>query len=270
MISKKGFVSIAVIGILLALGSRSQSKTPSPLWHFKIEGMTHISMSPNGEYIIVACETEQLCGDGQYYVFDRYGNTITHDCIEGEITGVDVANNGAFSIGTPFGFKFSAKSYDIYENLDMKSPVESISVSGDGSTTVVGTRNEILIVDIFDMVDKKYTGEPINFTAISTNGEAVVAGTNDTIFLYCKSKRKWEDYSTDATITALAVSDNGSTIACGMTNKRVLILDPFLERQRTIGMREGIKNIAITADGSNFVCGDRSGLVYYYMVILLK
>jgi hypothetical protein len=53
MITKRG-ISLAVMGIFLVLGSVSTSRTLQPLWHFKIDDMTHFAMSANGEYIIVA------------------------------------------------------------------------------------------------------------------------------------------------------------------------------------------------------------------------
>ena len=163
----KRVISLAVMGVILVLGSVSTSRTFQPLWHFQIDDMTHLAMSANGEYIITACEKGPLCNEGQYYVFDQYGNTVNYGCIESEITVVDIADNGAFFIGTRTGYYFSPSSWRTFQEVDMGNIFKSVSMSENGQVAIAGTDKEILIFDYYGLKDREYVEQPINFTAIS-------------------------------------------------------------------------------------------------------
>ena len=100
MVMRKMVISIMVMGILLMSGSVTTFRTLTPLWHFQIEDMTGFAMSEKGEYFIVECGKGPLCEEGQCYVFDQYGNTVDHGCVEGEIIDVGIADDGIFFIRT--------------------------------------------------------------------------------------------------------------------------------------------------------------------------
>jgi len=260
---RKGFISVVVVGILLMSVNMSTSETLSPLWSYRIENMTDFAMSRNGEYVVVACETGPLCEKGQYYVFDRYGNTATHGCIEGEITAVDVADNGAFFVGTRTGYYFSSSSGRIHEDTDVGSMFESVSVSEHGEVVVAGTNKEILIFDSNGIRSRKEVSWPVSSTTINDSGDTVVAGTVDTIFLYKESTNKWLEHQTNSKSISLAVSDDGNTIICGMGTGTIWILDSELRIQKGFPV-SGLTSIAMTADGKYFVCGTRKGKIYYF------
>lgn len=146
MMMRKGLISAAVMGILLMAGSLSSAGGIAPLWSFKIDDMTDFALSRNGEHVIVACEKGPLCENGQYYVFDRYGETVKYGCIEGEITVVDIADNGAFFIGTRTGYYLSSDSGRIEQDLDMGSMFQSASISENGEAVIAGANKEMSLL----------------------------------------------------------------------------------------------------------------------------
>lgn len=260
---RRGFTSLVVIGILLVLGSVSSPKTIAPLWNYRIENMTSFAMSRNGEYIIVACEKGPLCEKGQFYVFDRYGNTVTHGCIDSEITAVDIADNSAFFIGTEKGYYFSSGSGEIQEDLEIRNLFESVSISENGEIVIAGTDKGIFILDNGGVKSRKEINQPINFTAISGSGDIAAAGTRDKIFLYKQSTNTWVERPTIAKVSAMAVSDNGNIIACGMITGMIWILDSQLNLQSQFKVQSRVTAITLTADGSHLVSGTREGEISY-------
>ena len=259
----KNIGSLVVIGLLLTLGSISSSKSIAPLWNYKIENMTDFAMSRNGEYVIVACERGPLCGEGQFYVFDRYGNTVTHDCVESAITTVDIADNGAFFVGTRSGYYFSSASGRILEETN-ESIFESVSMSENGEIVISGTNKEILICDTNGFKDRKEVSWPVSLTAVSASGDTAVATTKDRIFLYHKSTNSWKERPTNGTILDIAISDDGSTIACGMMTRFIWILDSELNLKMTFGVSVDPHYIDITSNGKYAVCGGRQGYIFYF------
>ncbi|MBU7015881.1 MAG: VCBS repeat-containing protein, partial [Theionarchaea archaeon] len=258
------FVSVAVMGILFMSGSVTTSETLEPLWRYKIENITNFAMSRNGEYIIVACEKGPLCEEKQYYVFDRYGNTVTYGCIDSEITVVEICDNGAFFIGTRTGYYLSSDSGRIYEDLDMGSIFQAASMSQNGEIVIAGTEKEILIFDKYSIKNVNEVGRPANFTAISASGDVAVAATNDGIFLHRESNDTWAELTANGTITALTVSGDGSTAICGMSTGMIWILDSQLKIQETLIIAGEVNSVAATIDGGEFVCGTRKGRISYY------
>ncbi|MGD2249492.1 MAG: FG-GAP-like repeat-containing protein [Candidatus Methanofastidiosia archaeon] len=256
-------MSLVIIGILLIFGSTSSSKTIAPLWNYKIENMTNFAISTNGEYIIVTCETGPLCEKGQFYVFDRYGNTVTHGCIDNEITVVDIADNGAFFIGTRSGYYFSSSSGRVLEDMKMGGIFESVSISKNGETVIAGTNKEILVFDGNGIRDRKETDRPAEFTDISDSGDMAVAGTKNMIFLYKKLDNIWEENPAHGNVRDLTISGNGSTIACNMTSSRfIYILNSQLNEQETYLLEGAVTSIAMTERGC-LLCGTQKGRIYY-------
>lgn len=230
---RKGYCSLAAIGIFLLFGSISLSKAVaptwkavSPTWSYRIENMVDFSMSSNGDYLIAACTKGPQNEERQFYVFDRYGNIVKNEYINSEITAVDIADNGTFFIGTPNGYYFSSVSGGMQENpVPMTGNPTIVSMPKNGEIAVVGTEIDILICDKNDM------GHP-------------------------------KPVPDDSTIIDLAISDDGSIIACGISTGVIWILDSQLAIQETWKTQGELTSIALTADGSHLVYGTREGRVF--------
>ena len=255
---------LALVGTLLMLDSISTSKNIAPSWNFRIENITSFAMSNKGEYLIVACEKGPLCEKGQFYVFDRYGNTEKSGCTENEITAVDIADNGAFFIGTRNGYYFSSSSGKIQEEFDMGNVVESASLSENGEIVVAGASREILILGENGIIDRKDVERPVNSTAIDPSGKIAVAQTGDKIYLYERTANNWiEKVIPTGGIADLAISDDRSTIICGMSTRIIWILDSKLNLKKSTMVGGTIECVATTANGRFFVCGTSGGKVFY-------
>ncbi len=255
-------VTPLVILTLLMLGSVSVSDQMAPTWNFKIENMTTFAMSENGHYIIVGCEKGPLCEKGQFYVFDQYGNTVKYGCIEGEITVVDITDNGAFFIGTRSGYYYSSVSGKLQENKELGSMVNAVSMSENGEMVIAGTNKEILIFDRNGLRERKEVSWPVNFTAANASGDVLVAGITDRIFLYREATNTWVDCPTISQIVGLTISDDGNTIVCGMSTGRISILDSQLKIKREVYIPQ-LTSIAMSGDGKYLVCGTRKGEILY-------
>lgn len=73
----------------------------------------------------------------------------------------------------------------------------------------------------------------------------------------------WIELQTNSKTVGVAVSDDGSTIVCGMGTGTTLILDSNLRTQKGLSI-SNIANIAMTPDGEYFVCGTGRGEIYYF------
>ncbi|MGD2248285.1 MAG: hypothetical protein PVF58_07740, partial [Candidatus Methanofastidiosia archaeon] len=214
--------------------------------------------------IIAACEKGPSCDEGQYYIFDQYGNTVNYGCIESEITVVDIADNGAFFIGTRTGYYFRTGSGKIQEDLDMGILFQSVSMSENGQV-VAGTDKEIFIFGEHGSQTKKEVGKPILNTAISASGNMAIAGSVDHIFLYKKSTDSWEDYPTVAKPVGLAISDNERVVVCGNGSGIVWIFDSNLKDPEQIPLIPGgLNSMAMTGDGKYLVCGSATNKIIYF------
>ncbi|MBU7046158.1 MAG: hypothetical protein HXS54_06935 [Theionarchaea archaeon] len=261
---KRKYIVLLVIGIFLMMEGASSTAVLAPAWSYKINDMTQSAMSRNGKYLIAVRE-KPGCEGGQFYVFDQYGNVITNDCIEGEVTSADIADNGAYFLGTDSGYYFSSGSGRIQEEKG-SSALESISMSDNGRIVIGATEKEILIFEEHGVKDRKEVGQLITFTAASASGDIILAGTADTLFLYYASRDKWveksigelEDSLADLSLINGAVSDDGNTIVCGMTRGIIVILDSTLEVVNTFPVTTeapvNLTGIAVTADESHIVC----------------
>lgn len=260
---RKYVILLMAIGILFMMEGASSTNL-APTWSYRIKDMTQFSMSRNGEYLIAVCE-KPGCEGGQFCVFDQYGNVITNDCIEGEVISADIADNGAFFLGTDSGYYFSSGSGQIQEEKELGA-LESVSMSQNGRIVVGATGNEILILGEYGVRNKKEVDQPITFTAASASGDMILAGTADTLFLYYASRDKWveesigelEDSLADLSLIDGAVSNDGNTIVCGMTKSIIVILDSTLEVVNTFPVTTeapvNLTGIAVTADGNHIVC----------------
>lgn len=257
---RRYFLSLIATAFLV-LSATSATETTSPLWDYKINDIVDFALSDNGEYVIIACKQGPACAKGQFYVFDQRGNLITNDCIDSEISAIDIADNGSFFIGARNGYYFSLSTERIYKDLGMKSMFGSVSISANGEMAIAGTENEIFVFDKNGVRKEQEVNQPVNFTAVSDSGDIAVAGTGSGIFLFERSTDTFEERSTNGRIHCLSVSDDGTTVACGMANQYISIMDSSLDITGMIHVSGVPESIALTAGGECLVFGTRKGLV---------
>jgi tetratricopeptide (TPR) repeat protein len=249
------FTPLILIGALLILGSLNLAEAIAPDWSYRVEDITCFAMSRNGEHVIIACE------EGQFSIFDRYGNLIMNNFVENEITTVDIANNGTFLVETSGEFFFCSNfgRTQVYPNFG--NIFRSVSMSENGEMTIVGTNRGILIFDRNGLLEETETSKPVNFTATSASGQIAAAATTDTIFLYERSSNTQVEYNVIANPLDLAVSDDGSIVVCGLATGAVMVLDPISQRMKVLYTRK-FDIIALGRDGKHIFCGSREGELF--------
>ncbi len=270
---RKYVIPMMAIGILFMIGNASSSAILAPTWSYRIKDMTQFSMSRNGDYLIAVCE-KPGCEGGQFYVFDQYGSVTTNDCIEGEVTFAEIADNGAFFLGTDRGYYFYSGTGGIQEGKEFDSSLESISMSQNGRIVIGAIGREIIIFEEFGIKNRKEVGQPVELTAVSASGDIALAGTADRLFFYFLSRDTWVEKSIDELGDSLAgfslidaaISDDGNTIVCGMTKGMIMILDSTLEVVNTFPVTTeaavNLTGIAVTADGSRVMCGTEKNEIF--------
>jgi WD40 repeat protein len=95
---------------------------------------------------------------------------------------------------------------------------------------------------------------------MTPDGSAVIAGTDNGNIekLDGRGNNVWkyasnQDNRQDATVTCTAVSDNGSLIAAGTQDGKILFLNAKGELTGSHSVKEYIRHIAVSADGSTVV-----------------
>ena len=177
---------------------------------------------------------------------------------------MDIANNGNFFIGTRKGYSYYSNNNKIQENMKEEISSRSVSISEDGNTVVLGTTEKIIIIDQYGIVSEENTNnQPISHTAINSNGDIAVAATTDKLYLYRKSTDSWKNISIISTPIGLNITEEGSTVVCGMSSNQVWILNSRLDLLERYSTPKGLYSIDLSADGKYFACGLRNGKVIF-------
>lgn len=122
-----------------------------------------------------------------------------------------------------------------------ESPIESLTINRDGGIVAVGTNDT---VHVYQLVNDTWTvmGQPLNddsaaipligrSLAFSGNGQILAVGSNETVqtFLYHETLKTWVALGptvqeiTTGFGTAVALSDNGDTLAVGAPQDSILV-----------------------------------------------
>jgi len=109
-------------------------------WSYRISLLSTSALSDDGELFLVGCE------NGEYFVFDRYGNLMVNRTFEQKIYAVDIAENGNMIFGLDNGFVFVDGDGEI-KSKEFTEPVFSVSITRNGSFAVAGTRKEIFLIN---------------------------------------------------------------------------------------------------------------------------
>jgi WD40 repeat protein len=258
-------ISAIFVVILIWMSLVPISEATAPAWSYCIEGITASAMSRNGAYIIIGTQ------EGYFYVFDKFGNTVRSDYATEEITAVDISDNGTFLVGTDKGFYTSTLTGTLQINTDLKVRILSVSVSDNSQYAIVGTEREIFLFSNLTLVNELSTCERVEqctetdwvkMTDISSSGSIAGAATDSTLYLYEREKGRWAWREfIETRITALAVSGNGQTVACGTEGGDIYVFDSQFEYVVSYEGPAGISNLEITEDGNYVLCKADDGLL---------
>jgi WD40 repeat protein len=190
---------VAVMGCSLMMLTIpvSQSTGGCPfVWSYRIPLLSASALSDDGERFLVGCE------NGEYFVFDRYGNLVLNRTFERGIYCVDIAENGNMIFGLENAVVLVDKMGNIKSREYLDEPTLHVSIAKNGLYAVAGTQEEIFLmssrelmwrskISAEDSEDRSHRGESSSVTpleisnvAISAGGSSIAVAAQEKIFLF--------------------------------------------------------------------------------------
>ncbi|NVM19906.1 MAG: WD40 repeat domain-containing protein [Candidatus Lokiarchaeota archaeon] len=259
----------------------------TPLWIFDIlDSATSLSMSSDGKYIALASY------DKKVRLFNRSSSTPlwTFSAPSG-IDDVDISSDGSYISATggsianiPKVFLFGKSSSIPLWNYTIYDKIVSMAISSDGNYIVVGSSSLANKIYLFNKTGSTpmwtfTTGYPIMTVEISNDTNYIVAGIENgggKVYFFNRSNPLplWS-YSTgtDAHLTTVAISSNGSYIIAGNEDySGETEIRPgnvyFFQKSTSIPIwhyRTGryVCAVSISSDGTYSAVGSRRGLYIF-------
>jgi len=107
----------------------------------------------------------------------------------------------------------------------------------------------------------------VGVVAISTDGNYIVAGTNNNIHLYQSNGQKplWS-YTSDSRVVSLVISDSNDYIVAGTFDHNVYLFDRDSSTPLWNYSTEGyVRSVAVSAEANYIVAGSGDGKVYFFI-----
>ncbi len=147
------------------------------LWSYSITSISALSVSDDGNFIAVGCH------DGFYYVFDMWGILVRGGTIPTAITSLDIANNGEFIIGCATGYIFYGEN-GVQSSQFVSSPVRSVSISSDGTSSLVCCQGNLFINQGNAMVYQLEVPSDFPVGAMSSDSSSAYAASGTLIHVF--------------------------------------------------------------------------------------
>jgi len=258
------YISAVSLGVFMWMSFIPLSEATTPAWSYHIGEVTASAMSKNGNYTIVGTQQRY------FYIFDSVGKTIRSDNAGGEITAVDISEDGTFFIGTKMGYYFSKIAGNPQKDVSRDVSFLSVSISDNGDFAIAGTEMQIYefiyfkLVKEMRMCDSRETcmqKDQVRYTDVSSSGDFAVAATLDTIFLYDGIIDGWRLREIDGKISSLVISHDGQIIVCGTEEGRIFVFDSQLNEIVIYEAEDNITDLEITEDGTSIIYGTDNGSI---------
>lgn len=229
------------------------------LWERELTGQIYsLDMSRDGSLIV-----GQTTGRGIFII-----NTRTN-AVDGNnsriISTIKISPDGSRIIGISLS---EVQSYTLSGRLTHTADLTTFSTPHtvllpvNGTFAVFNDGQMIRCVNSYNATELwrgMVTGY-VTTLSMTSDGSAVIAGTDNgniekldgqgnNVWKYASNKNNRQD----ATVTCTAVSDNGSLIAAGTQDGKILFLNAKGELTGSHSVKEYIRHIAVSADGSTVV-----------------
>ncbi|MBU7045227.1 MAG: hypothetical protein HXS54_02230 [Theionarchaea archaeon] len=202
------------------------------VWSYQITRLSSSALSDDGERFLIGCD------NGEYFVFDRYGNLKIHS--------VDIAENGNMIFGLENGVVFIDEHGSMLSKEYFIGYVLHVSMARDGSYAVAGTNKEIFLMSPkglrwkAEIIVEDSQGNPSDKRGTSAVDQAEV------------------------TISKVAISEQGSTIAVAAQEKVFLFGSESERLKARIDMGFKITSLVILPDESGVAIGTEGGTLSLY------
>jgi WD40 repeat protein len=198
-------------------------------WSYRIALLSASALSDDGERFLVGCE------NGEYFVFDRYGNLMVNRTFEQKIYAVDIAENGNMVFGLDNGFVFVDKHGEIKSKEFLTEPVIN--------PMKLRWKSEIMIESTPEERSSGASDQSeisISEVAISAWGSSIAVAANEKVFLFGVESGVYKArVDLGITVTSLAILPDGSEVAIGTEGGTLLLCD-----------MEGKRKFSIPEEGS--------------------
>ncbi|MCL4382491.1 WD40 repeat domain-containing protein [Patescibacteria group bacterium] len=211
-------------------------KSEKPLWQYHSSGNFHdVSLSSDGKFVVGATG----CPDRRFYVFSRDSNT---PLIQSEM-------------------------------LTRDSPVHRAKISADGTLAAIGSESDAGAVFLFKTDSKEpvwkfptQNGSSVRALNFTPDGKFIGAATfGGQAYIFEKDKSSpvatWVVNNT--ALGGVDISDDGSFIAAGGTDKKLHLFEKGNEVGKEISFDEYVEEIDISGNGK-YIAAGTGGSVYFF------
>lgn len=207
---------------LLALASQGAGGGPF-VWSYEITEISASAMSDGGEHFLIGCD------NGEYFVFDQFGNMTLIGNLRQRFHAVDIGENGNMVFGVENGVFFLDSMGRTTANIYPTTPVFCVSMAKDGSYAVAVTQKNVFLVGSqgikwqYDIVQDS-PEIIVRKAAISELGSVVAAAVQNEVFIFgSTSNSPRSTIPLESTVTSLEICPDTNYVAIG-TEKGVFSL----------------------------------------------
>lgn len=290
-----------LIASLLLAGLPAGAQAGDPLWTHPVpSGITELSLTPDGSYVLVAGERLCLLAGNGTALWKQWTADVAAFSADG--SRIVVAHGSSLTLVTRGGVQVWKR--------DLPAACVTLGISADGKRIAAADRfgrvyfydgdgnlratadtrgksaasSEIRAVDLSgDYVGVASTGglfyysgtgkkvwaregmlESSTAVAVSENGSVVAAGSDTGVRLLDRAGKVLWTYRCHRPVTALAISGDGSRVAFGMQDNTLTCLDREGEEVWTFSAGGWIRDIALSTNGSRVLAGGTDRQVYLF------
>jgi len=279
-ISKDGSKIIASIGEKVLAFNKSSN---NPAWEYQTRGAYNVAISQDGKYMAVATMGEESNLNSNLLILwnDQSGKPLWQYHSSGNFHDVSLSADGKYiaaSTGCPDRrfYVFSRDSNTPLIKSDMltrDSPVHRAKISADGSLAAVGSESDAGAVFLFKTDSKEpvwkfptQNGSSVRALNFTPDGKFIGAATfGGQAYIFEKDKSSpiatW--VVNNAALGAMDISNDGSFIAVGGTNKKLYIFEKGSPMGKDISFNEYVGEVDISGNGK-YIAAGTDGSVYFF------
>ena len=252
--SRMKWTKLFIISLFCALIMPPIGSCPL-LWSYSIEGINTVSVSDNGDYIVVGCE------DGWYYIFDTYGTLVGSGYVSDAVVSLDIADTGDFILGFLNEYTFCTKE-GVQRSSVGYNDVQDVSISKDGLFSLACSNRNVLINSGTSIVQELEVSSENPFGVISPDGTTACAASDAGIIVFEISEYidMWS-YGASDIIKHLFVSSNGKKIVFSAKNE-ITYMDVKKREPRTVDVDSSIVSMAATPTGDKVLAATDKELIW--------
>ncbi len=279
-ISGDGSKIIASIGQSVLLFDKSSNK---PLWrNDQIGNAYNVAISRDGKYMAAATAGEESNPKTNLLILwgDKSEKPLWQYHASGNFHDVSLSADGKYiagSTGCP-DRRFYLFSKDFNnplirtEPLTRDSPVHRAKISADGSLIAVGSESDAGAVFLFNKNSKipvwkfpTVQGSSVRALNFTPDGKYIGAATfGGDAYIFEKEKgTPIANWKVNASLGGIDISDDGSFIAAGGTDKKLYIFNRNTKSKTEIPFNEYLEEVDISANGK-YIAAGTGGSVYFF------